>query len=181
MEESDYFPKHSLFSRQHRNWDITHNEKLRNLCMQVLHDFAQMIKVMYGFFTAPFLSQGYSRAAYNEYCYYTLAQATCCWSPLIMAATPFQIIQTTVATLCTRNYKPVILFSRQLIYRCVISFQYIYIVHSESDFCRFSNVTYNFSYLGHFPYHVIPLFLEGEPPIPDQLPGEHTGPPSHMR
>ena len=63
----------------------------------------------------------------------------------------------------------------------LISFQYIYIAHLESDFCRFSNVTLQFSCLGHFAYCVIPLLLRRGHPLPDQLPGEHTGLPSHMR
>ena len=40
---------------------------------------------------------------------------------------------------------------------------------------------YNFSCLGHFPYCVTPLILRGSHPLPDQLPGEYTGPPSHMK
>ena len=27
----------------------------------------------------------------------------------------------------------------------------------------------------------VSFLIEGEPPLPDQLPGEHTGPPSHVR
>ena len=46
-------------------------------------------------------------------------------------------------------------------------------------FCRFSNVALPFSCLGHFPYCVIPLFLRWSHPLTDQLPGEHTGLPSH--
>ena len=61
-----------------------------------------------------------------------------------------------------------------------ISFQYIYIAQLESDFCRFSNVALQFSCLGHFAYCVIPLFLRGSHPLPDLLPGEHTGLPFHM-
>ena len=63
----------------------------------------------------------------------------------------------------------------------IISFQYIYIVHLESDFCRFSNITLQFCCLGHFANCVIPLFLRGSHPLPDQLPEEHTGLPSHTR
>ena len=54
-------------------------------------------------------------------------------------------------------------------------------MHLESHFGRFSNVTLQFSCLGHFAYCVIPLFLRRSHHLPDQLPGEHTGLPSHTR
>ena len=62
----------------------------------------------------------------------------------------------------------------------LISFQYIYIVHLNSDFCRFSNALQFFllrplSILCHSTY------LEGETHYPRSLPGEHTCLPSHMR
>ena len=73
-------------------------------------------------------------------------------------------------------------YPNQVRYSQVISFQYIYIAHLESDFfCRFSNVTLQFSCLGHFAYCVIPLFLRRNHPLPYQLPGEHTCLPSHLR
>ena len=40
---------------------------------------------------------------------------------------------------------------------------------------------YIYSCTGHFLHTVSFHFLEGESPLPDQLPGEHTNPPSHMR
>ena len=49
-----------------------------------------------------------------------------------------------------------------------------------SDFVDFQMLLYNFSCLGLFPYCVIPFILRGSYPLPHQLPGEHTGPPSHM-
>ena len=59
---------------------------------------------------------------------------------------------------------------------------YIYIEHLESYLIvDFQMSFYDFSCLGNFPYCVIPLFLEGSHPLPDQLPGEHTGLPSHKR
>ena len=63
-----------------------------------------------------------------------------------------------------------------------IPFQYIYIVHLESDFfVDFQMSLYNFSCLGHFTYCVIPLILRGSHPSQINSLGEHTGLPSHMR
>ena len=73
--------------------------------------------------------------------------------------------------------------SKQNILQLLIQFNsmHLYSAFRIWLFCRFSNVTLQFSSLGHFPYCVIPFFLRGNHPLPDQLPGEHTGSPSHMR
>ena len=64
--------------------------------------------------------------------------------------------------------------------------QYFISVHLYSAFkiwlfCRFSNIPLQFSCLGHFAYCVIPLFLRESDPLPDKLPREHRGLPSHIR
>ena len=49
-------------------------------------------------------------------------------------------------------------------------------------FYRFSNVPLQFLLLRPLLHTVsFHFFLRGSYPLPDQLPGEHTGPPSHMR
>ena len=69
----------------------------------------------------------------------------------------------------------------EMLLQLFISFQYIYIAHLDSDFCRFSNVALEFFLLRPLSILCHSTFLEGSHPLPDELPGEHTGLPSHMR
>ena len=64
---------------------------------------------------------------------------------------------------------------------------YIYIsVHLYSAFrtepqCQFSNVTSQLFFHQATFLHTVSFLIEGSHPLPDQLPGEHTCPPSHTR